>query len=28
VKDSDGQWRFAVHMWSPNATDWGVWARI
>jgi uncharacterized protein (TIGR02246 family) len=28
VKDSDGQWRFAIHMWSPNTKDWGVWARI
>ena len=26
VKDVDGKWRFAVHMWSPNSKDWGVWA--
>ena len=26
VKDSDGTWRFAIHMWSPNTNDLGVWA--
>ncbi len=26
VKDSDGTWRFAIHMWSPNTKDMGVWA--
>ncbi len=26
VKDSDGKWKFAAHMWSPNTMDWGVWA--
>jgi uncharacterized protein (TIGR02246 family) len=26
VKDSDGMWRFAIHMWSPNTKDMGVWA--
>ena len=26
VKDSDGKWRFAVHMWSSNTKDWGLWA--
>lgn len=26
VRGSDGKWRLAVHMWSPNTKDWGVWA--
>ncbi len=26
VKDSDGTWRFAIHMWSQNTKDMGVWA--
>ncbi len=26
AKDSDGIWRFAIHTWSPNTKDMGVWA--
>ena len=26
IKDTDGNWRFVIHMWSPNTKDLGVWA--